>query len=625
LDDIAGGLDHGAGNFGPPEARTLVHGRISARLEMLGVLVLVLIAAHFLHLSWRRWPDPLIDFGRELYLPWQLAQGAVLYRDADDFYGPLSQYFNAGLFRLFGPGLMVLVSANLVIFSSIGALLYWLFRAGWGPLAAWTSTALFISVFGFSQFTGFGNYNYATPYSHEATHGLLVCLLLVANLAAWLRCPSPPRSLAAGTLLGLTLVLKPEIMLAAFMVTGVAILLQLSTGRPLRGAAWGLLASGAMLPTAIFVAYFATKVPLAAALEYAGRAWLSVTTSRYTGDPSQLGFLGIDQAWPHLLEHLAATIVALAIISTIAVGAWLSDRLPKSGMRVLALLAVAGVTAWAASSIIAWQLAGRSLLGLVLVYLFSRAVLMRSNLRAVADSRESVLRLLLAVLAATLMARMLLNGRIHQFGFYQAALAALIVVAVMIGELPARLGLRRPGRATLVAGCLCLLLPGVLAMTAWSRKMLEMKTYPVAEGRDRFFAYDPRIERSGEFVRTVTGQLQLVSSGRQQTLLVLPDGQMINYLARMRSPVAPPFFFSSATSGGREAGIVRDLQRHPPDWVVIISRDLREFGLQRYGERDGQGKALLDWTSSNYEIAATLGGDPLDPERRGVFLLAPRP
>jgi hypothetical protein len=43
--------------------------------------------------------------------------GAVLYRDVDDFYGPLSQYFNAGLFALFGPGLMVLVALSLLGFG----------------------------------------------------------------------------------------------------------------------------------------------------------------------------------------------------------------------------------------------------------------------------------------------------------------------------------------------------------------------------------------------------------------------------------------------------------------------------------------------------------------------------
>src|SRR5436190_23730318 len=52
--------------------------------------------------SWGSWPDPLIDFGRELYTPWQLSQGKVLYRDVASFYGPLSPYVNVVWFKLFG-------------------------------------------------------------------------------------------------------------------------------------------------------------------------------------------------------------------------------------------------------------------------------------------------------------------------------------------------------------------------------------------------------------------------------------------------------------------------------------------------------------------------------------------
>jgi len=42
----------------------------SIGLAVLGALTVLLVAT-----SWRRWPDPLIDFGRELYVPWRLAQG----------------------------------------------------------------------------------------------------------------------------------------------------------------------------------------------------------------------------------------------------------------------------------------------------------------------------------------------------------------------------------------------------------------------------------------------------------------------------------------------------------------------------------------------------------------------
>jgi 4-amino-4-deoxy-L-arabinose transferase-like glycosyltransferase len=127
-----------------------------ARLEVLGLVALAGTAVFFVATSWRKWPDPLIDFGQQLYNAWQLSIGAVLYRDVGCLYGPLSEYFNAGVFRIFGPGLIVLAIANLVIFGAISIIIYILFRRSWGALAAWLSTLVFISVFGFSQFVDAG-------------------------------------------------------------------------------------------------------------------------------------------------------------------------------------------------------------------------------------------------------------------------------------------------------------------------------------------------------------------------------------------------------------------------------------------------------------------------------------
>ena len=59
--------------------------------------------------SWRKWPDPLIDFGRELYVPWQITEGRVLYRDIESLFRPLFPYVNALWFRLFGVSLTTLV------------------------------------------------------------------------------------------------------------------------------------------------------------------------------------------------------------------------------------------------------------------------------------------------------------------------------------------------------------------------------------------------------------------------------------------------------------------------------------------------------------------------------------
>jgi hypothetical protein len=77
---------------------------------------------------------------------------------------------------------------------------------------------------------------------------------------------------------------------------------------------------------------------------------------------------------------------------------------------------------------------------------------------------------------------------------------------------------------------------------------------------------------------------------------------MINYLTRVPSTVAELYFFASATEGGREAEIVRQLESNPPDVVLFIYRDLREYGIQRYGERPGAGALILAWVTDNYWV-----------------------
>jgi hypothetical protein len=598
-------------------------GRFPHAGEWLGWAALAGLAIFYLAVSWRKWPDPVIDFSWQLYTPWRLSQGAVLYRDVEDTYGPFSQYLNAGLFRLFGPGMMVLVAANLVVFAGIVTVLYVLFRRAWGVGAAFVSSAIFIAVFGFAQYVRGGNYNYATPYAHEATHGLLVCLLLALVLSRWVECPTWRRSCLAGGLLGLTAVLKPEILLAAGVVSAAAWAVRWRWRKRPPLAAMAAWAGCAVLPTLAFALHFRTWFPWSQAFSLASRGWLNAASStRFTGDPLQLGFLGLDRIPENLASHAVATLAALLLIAAIASLALLVERAPSLAGRILLagslLTGVTGVACFA----IPWLHAGRCLLGLVTVYIAFCAVTMRRDPKpgGVPDEK-AVLRLLLALLATGLLMRMVLNGRIYQYGYYQAALAGVLIPAILVGELPARLALGRFAKTVLVAACLLLLTAGVAILSGISLDYLSQRTYGVGEGRDRFYCFPPELDARGEIVGTLTGRLR---NSPRATLLVLPEGEMINYLARMPSPVAPFVFFSYATSGGREAGLVDELRQRPPDWVALISRDLREYGIQRYGEAPDEGQFLLSWVADNYRQEMSVGGDPLDPDQFGGQLLRRR-
>ena len=263
--------------------------------------------------------------------------------------------------------------------------------------------------------------------------------------------------------------------------------------------------------------------------------------------------------------------------------------------------------------------AGRCLPGLALIY----ACVCAKSFFGKSGSEENrsvrIARLLIALLALALVARMALNGRIYHYGYYQAALTGLLVPAVLMGELPARLKVGRRGRMVVVAATLALVTPGVLILASQSQSTLRKHTFAVGVGADRFYCNPPDIDPTGEIVNVLSKALRQTPPG--QTLLVLPEGVMLNYLARKPSPVAPVSLYAAYMGSGREDEIVEELRRRPPEWVAIISRDLREFGVNRYGEKPGSGQQILRWVAGNYEVALSTGGDPLDYRQRGGLLL----
>ncbi len=583
--------------------------------EGCGLLGLFALVAYCLAVSWRRWPDPIVDFGRELYVPWRLAQGAVLYRDVDDYYGPLSQYFNALVFRVAGPGLMHLVAVNLAVFAGILGLIYVMFRRAWGAGAAWTAAALFVTVFAFAQYNWCGNFNYATPYSHETTHGFLVCLLLVLVLERWIAAATLRLSFLAGLLVGAACVLKAEFMLAAGLLMLAALTLRHRNEHRIPTRQLAVVALGAVLPTLFFTAYFARFMPWPDAAASACRAWLNAADARYSATGQQLSYLGFDQPWANLGREALATFWAILLLGALIAASCLAQRLQRRPVRWTVVALTAGLFLGLGLTAVTWTEAGRCLPGLMLIYFASLIPTLRGPV-----SQRGILRLLLAILAAALLARMILNARLYHFGYYQAALAAILVPAVLLGEVPARLRLGRMGTAALAVGTVALLLPGALSLAMRSGALLALKTVPVGAGADRFYATATAQEPTrGDLVDILSQTLAHVPPG--QTAVVLPEGTMINYLARVPSPVAPVYFFGSATEGGHESRVVADLQRHPPDWIVILSRDLREFGIERYGERPGGGLLILEWVAANYESVGVWGSDPLDVEERGAVLL----
>ena len=96
------------------------------------------------------------------------------------------------------------------------------------------------------------------------------------------------------------------------------------------------------------------------------------------------------------------------------------------------------------------------------------------------------------------------------------------------------------------------------------------------------------------------------------TLLVLPEGVMLNYLLRRPTPTRFISFMPPELILFGEERMLEALDAHPPDGVILVHKDTSEYGLPLFG-RD-YGRRIFDWVERRYRpVAAPLGHPPLQP------------
>jgi len=557
-----------------------------------------LLAALFALLAWRSWgawPDPLVDFGRELYDPWRITAGDVLYRDLAYFNGPLSPSINALWFKLFGASLRTLVVANLALLAATTALIYWMLRQFSTRIAATAAAAAFLALCGFSQFTPTRNYNFVCPYSHEMTHGLLLAL---AALAASWRIPRRGHTAAAvaGLLLGLVLLTKVELTIAATAAV-VASVVWLSRGeRPTTLATRiACLAAAAAVPPLVAVALLAQHMSWSEAFAGCFGGWRMATAPEIR----DLDFYRRGLGTLHLADSLALLADSAARWAIFLAAAYALERvtgaLPVHRRRAVALALGGALAAGLFDFGFNWSLMERALpLAMLLLAAWQALQSWRAEPTS-ATRRQSALAALWCLFALAMLAKIGLYSRITHYGFVLAAPALVAVVVAMLDWLPAAANCRGLPGDVLPRFAAPLLVAYVLAYQC-QQSVLVDRTTPLGAERDAFAAA-ANAQPVARAEQEILGRV-----GPDQTLAVLPEGVMLNYLTRRPAPTRfitwmPPevLFFG-------EAEMLAALAAAPPDWVLLAPRDLREYGVPQFGA--GYADSIAQWIDAHYHPVA---------------------
>jgi 4-amino-4-deoxy-L-arabinose transferase-like glycosyltransferase len=553
--------------------------------------------------TWGRWSDVLVDFGQQLYVPWRLSRGDVLYRDVAYLHGPLSQYVNAALFRLFGAGYWTLALFNLVLTALLVALLYRLFARLGGALSATAAALFFIAVFAFGQPLGMGNYDYVTPYVHEITHGVLLGLLGLFALARLDESARPSWAAAAGLALGLGFLTKAETFVAALLATATYVVL---VRRRVSRRALALLFLGGVAPPVLAFLLFATAMP--------GReAFLAVLgpfrPHVLFGGAAQNVFFLSKMGLTHPASVLGATAIVAFAYAAILGAALLVARGSLARARGAPLVAAVAAGIAAGLVVVRFSALGFSL-PFPLVAVLSAAVAARRLHGAdESDARRERLRLAFSVFALALLPKILLACLAVHYGFVLAMPATLLALDAGLTLLPAR-----AGSTPLVRGAVL----AVAAVVAADFLLLTSgaaagKVVPVGTGRDRFLA-----DARGVYVDAALAELARFARPGD-TLATVPEGATLNYLARLRNPTPYTNLMPTEVTSFGEDAILASFRAHPPDLVAVVHKSTAEYGLPFFG-RD-YARSLRAFLEERYDVVSQIGAPPLVDERFGIAIL----
>lgn len=585
-------------------------------VPFVGPAVIAAVAAAMLAWTWRTWPDPIIDFGREVDFAWELSRGKVLYTDVVHISGPLSPYVNALWFRLFGPGIMTLACCNIAIAAVVVVLLYRLFLRLGDHLAATAACLVFVTLFASAQFVRIGNYNWVCPYSHELTHGAALAL---AGLWALSRYQADGRLrwvAFMGMALGLLVLTKVEVLVAGTIGLGTGLALTVAIERPPRRLARiaGTLGGVALVPIAATFLCFARVLSTDEILRWPLGHWRAAARADLVAMPFYREGLGIDDVPANLAKLGTAALWWLAVLGPGIVGAVALRRPGRHRAPVAAaLFAATALGLWWRWRAIAWFDAARPLPLFMLFVLAGSVTALARHRRDPERARRFALQAAAAAFGLAMLAKMILDARVFHYGFVLAMPATLVLVVALLAWLPdaaSELGGYGPALRAVVLGALVV---GVPAHLGAMSRLVAQKVHAVGEGRDLILADD-----RGPVVEKLLGEVRArASSG--QTLVVAPEGIMVNYIARRENPT--PYYQIGPlmmTVFGEDA-VLRSLQEHPPAFVALVNKETAHEGARFFGQ--DYGRRVFAWIEANYRSVAEIGPPPFRDRRFGAVLM----
>lgn len=593
---------------------------LQAKLRRHGgpLTLLAALYAGLMTMTWRRWADPLIDSGRELYVPWRLSEGDGLYGDIAHLFGPLSQYYHAFLFRIFGVSYTVIIISNALWLGLLALLVYRLLARGLSLYAGTVGAGLLLCISGFGNTIDVGNYSFMSPYCHEISHGIGLSILMFVLLGH----VSPRYHIVtlfgAGACFGAVLFTKPEVALAAAAGLGAVLAVRLWDSRRHGGGvlaalrAAGVVASGAGTVVLIASVAFYRAVPELPLYYAVAAPWLGVLDRTMTSNYFYQVGAGLDMPVVNaaamlreslrVLLWLGALLLPVRLLAVSRHRRWVRLVCPVVAAALLLCIPLIDI-----------YTIGRALplLGLVACITLMRR--WQGERQVWGDASPRLALVGFAIFGLILLLKMGLAARLHHYGVFLAMPTLVLCGALVVGWLPECLpgGRREQGYRRIVMGLAMAMFAFPFGMTTYNQ--VSQADIVLGEGGDRRYAGVNDISRERAVALEQTrGWLaaHLVPGAR---LVVLPEGILLNYLTRQVNPTPYINLIPPEMALAGEGAVLAALTETAPEWIVIVKRDVAEYGMLPFGSSAQYGQQLHQYVTAAYSpVWQSVGDTPAE-------------
>ncbi|MHC4943771.1 MAG: hypothetical protein ACYTG7_12210 [Planctomycetota bacterium] len=570
----------------------------------------------------QKWGDPVVDTGRELEIAWKVSEGKMLYRDMAYNYGPLSPLINALFLKFAGFQLRAFVLSGLFA-AWLGVLLvFFACRIFLSRNLSIALCAVFLFECVFQHYYFNGTFNFIMPYSYPAVHGMLAALAAMIFLARFFDGKGRFSLAASGLFVGIGFLCKVEIAAAMAVPLALAPLLKALQER---GGMKKIVIDALAWAVPLLAVMLLGFLPFILCASFEKVVWQNVLKPQLVDFRSSAFFLkhlGVAQVQENLVL-MARSLLFWALpagIALLGISIWVRMSEASSKKPVTMRLIICGVLA-AIAAIVAWhtlpyEVEFRCLPVIMLIGIIAGLYIVFT--RKGSAGSEGWKLFAFALFALLSLVRIFLTSGTFHYGFCLALPGVLVFAILLAHGLPRFLSkwIALP-RAFAWYMILLLLLLAAKNFFLVSKPMYDHRTMPIESAVGKMVALPL------PFGLNIALAVQFLEEEALpgETLLVLPEGALVNFMTGLANPLYYNLFIPPELNApGVEEEVIRQIEEYKVDRIMKVQRNVDEYGYRDLGL--DYGKKLFAYIEEHYELQTSFGTTPYERKLGGCILYA---